>query len=158
MYILLFDVATVDHLQRIYHVCCLTVSQDALTHIVSEWRPCTFINMLASNHAIKLVVAYESAKVAKEYATQLCDMSQHNIKFDRYISQVIEMLVTNLCAMYEASFEFEFIQECVRPKKSSTIIALLSCTIHIWLQVTNFILYGRYLAIDVDCDGTHQTI
>ena len=31
--------------------------QDALTHFVSEWSPWTVINMLASNHAIKLVVA-----------------------------------------------------------------------------------------------------
>ena len=29
--------------------------QDALVHFVSEWSPCTFINMLASNHVIKLV-------------------------------------------------------------------------------------------------------
>ena len=29
--------------------------QDALTHFVSEWSPCTFINVLASNHVIKLV-------------------------------------------------------------------------------------------------------
>ena len=31
--------------------------QDALTHFISEWSPYTFTNMLASNHAIKLVVA-----------------------------------------------------------------------------------------------------
>ena len=29
--------------------------QDALTRFVSEWSPCTFINVLASNHVIKLV-------------------------------------------------------------------------------------------------------
>ena len=29
--------------------------QDALTHFVSEWSLCTFIHVLASNHAIKLV-------------------------------------------------------------------------------------------------------
>ena len=29
--------------------------QDALMRFVSEWSPCTFINMLASNHIMKLV-------------------------------------------------------------------------------------------------------
>ena len=42
-------------------------------YFVSEWSPCTFINMLASNHAVKLVVTYEPAKIAKEYETQLRD-------------------------------------------------------------------------------------
>ena len=30
--------------------------QDALLHFVSNWSPCTFINMLDSNHAIKLIL------------------------------------------------------------------------------------------------------
>ena len=29
--------------------------QNALTRFVSEWSPCTFINVLASNHVIKLI-------------------------------------------------------------------------------------------------------
>ena len=53
--ILFLDVAIVDHLLCIYYIHCLPAVPDALLCFVSEWRPCTCINVLASNHIIKLV-------------------------------------------------------------------------------------------------------
>ena len=38
--------------------------QNALTHFVSEWSLCTFVNMLASNDAIKLVNTVTSTCVS----------------------------------------------------------------------------------------------
>ena len=55
MCILLLDIATVNRLQRIYHIQYVFILQDAHMGFVSEWIPCTFINVLASNHGIKLV-------------------------------------------------------------------------------------------------------
>ena len=52
--ILLLDVATVNHLQHIYHVCCLPTGCNCM-FFASEQSPCTFINVLTSNHTIKLV-------------------------------------------------------------------------------------------------------
>ena len=50
--ILFSDIATVDRLQHINHVCCLPTG---CTYVfVSDWSPCTFINALASHHIIKV--------------------------------------------------------------------------------------------------------
>ena len=51
--ILLSDVATVDHLQHIRHVCCFPAWYTYA--LVSEWSLYTFINMLASNNAIDII-------------------------------------------------------------------------------------------------------
>ena len=53
--ILFLDVAIVDHLLRIYYIHCLPAAPDALTCYISEWSPCTCINVLASDHVIKLI-------------------------------------------------------------------------------------------------------
>ena len=55
MCILLLDTTTVDCLQRIHHI--FVFLHSVLMHFASEWSPCsyTFINVLASNDAVKLI-------------------------------------------------------------------------------------------------------
>ena len=54
MCILFLEIATVNHLQCTCHA-CFYLSHDTLLRFVREWSPYIFTNVLASNHAIKLV-------------------------------------------------------------------------------------------------------